>query len=213
MAPNSPLSAMAVDLRAGDIITRIDGVLVNTLSDPLPKLLMGKANSQVLLEVIRGPRTEEELRELQELQEMIESVQQSSASLGLSQSNALRMSTISSSSAASKSHRSIKYAAPGDGEQNGPKRATESGEKYFNEGAFLNAFNPLADIARSALKSNRLGVHSSLSHQILEDADGGKFPPVHLKLHHRVRWGRVKERTKSFRQSCCRSLDINVLSA
>ncbi len=175
MAPNSPLSAMAVDLRAGDIITRIDGVLVNTLSDPLPKLLMGKANSQVLLEVIRGPRTEEELRELQELQEMIESVQQSSASLGLSQSNALRMSTISSSSAASKSHRSIKYAAPGDGEQNGPKRATESGEKYFNEGAFLNAFNPLADIARSALKSNRLGVHSSLSaSKSSKDADGGK---------------------------------------
>ena len=175
MAPNSPLSAMAVDLRAGDIITRIDGVLVNTLSDPLPKLLMGKANSQVLLEVIRGPRTEEELQELQELQEMIESVQQSSASLGLSQSNALRMSTISSSSAASKSHRSIKYAAPGDGEQNGPKRATESGEKYFNEGAILNAFNPLADIARSALKSNRLGVHSSLSaSKSSKDADGGK---------------------------------------
>ena len=175
MAPNSPLSAMAVDLRAGDIITRIDGVLVNTLSDPLPKLLMGKANSQVLLEVIRGPRTEEELQELQELQEMIESVQQSSASLGLSQSNALRMSTISSSSAASKSHRSIKYAAPGDGEQNGPKRATESGEKYFNEGAILNAFNPLADIARSALKSNRLGVHSSLSaSKSSKDADGDK---------------------------------------
>ena len=175
MAPNSPLSAMAVDLRAGDIITRIDGVLVNTLSDPLPKLLMGKANSQVLLEVIRGPRTEEELQELQELQEMIESVQQSSASLGVSQSNALRMSTISSSSAASKSHRSIKYAAPGDGEQNGPKRATESGEQYFNEGAILNAFNPLADIARSALKSNRLGVHSSLSaSKSSKDADGGK---------------------------------------
>jgi C-terminal processing protease CtpA/Prc/tricorn protease-like protein len=175
MAPNSPLSAMAVDLRAGDIITRIDGVLVNTLSDPLPKLLMGKANSQVLLEVSRGPRTEEELQELQELQEMIESVQQSSASLGVSQSNALRMSTISSSSAASKSHRSIKYAAPGDGEQNGPKRATESGEQYFNEGAILNAFNPLADIARSALKSNRLGVHSSLSaSKSSKDADGGK---------------------------------------
>ena len=56
---------------------------------------MGKANSQVLLEVIHDPRTEEELRELQ-VAEMIESVQQSSASLGLSQSNALRMSTISS---------------------------------------------------------------------------------------------------------------------
>ena len=86
MAPNSPLSAMAVDLRPGDIITRIDGALVNALSDPLPKLLMGKAYSQVLLEVIRGPRTKEEMAELEELQEMIESVQQSSSSLGVAQS-------------------------------------------------------------------------------------------------------------------------------
>ena len=215
MAPNSPLSAMAVDLRAGDIITRIDGVLVNTLSDPLPKLLMGKANSQVLLEVIRGPRTEEELQELQELQEMIESVQQSSASLGVSQSNALRMSTISSSSAASKSHRSIKYAAPGDGEQNGPKRATESGEQYFNEGAILNAFNPLADIARSALKSNRLGVHSSLSaSKSSKDADGGKSSDGTSKASSSGKMGEGEEEEKVvLDRVVVVPLDINTCSA
>jgi len=170
MAPNSPLSAMAVDLRPGDIITRIDGVLVNALSDPLPKLLMGKAYSQVLLEVIRGPRTKEEMAELEELQEMIESVQQSSSSLGVAQSNALRRSSLSSSSMASKRSRTSTAAAPsGDGQQNSPKR---SGEQYFNGGT-LNAFNPLTDIARSALKSNRLGSHSS-SAKPSKDADSSK---------------------------------------
>ena len=105
------------------IITRIDGVLVNALSDPLPKLLMGKAYSQVLLEVIRGPRTKEEMAELEELQEMIESVQQSSSSLGVAQSNALRRSSLSSSSMASKKSRTSTAAAPsGDGQQNSPKR-------------------------------------------------------------------------------------------
>ena len=162
MAPNSPLSAMAVDLRPGDIITRIDGVLVNSVSDPLPQLLMGKAHSQVLLEVIRGPRTEEELAELRELQEMIESVQQSSSSLGVAQSKALRMSTLSSSTAASKSRRSTAAAPAGDGQRNSAERGTESDEQRFTGGT-LNAFNPLTDIARSALKSNRLGVHSSSS--------------------------------------------------
>ena len=57
MTPNSSRSAMAVNLRAGDVITSIDDILVNSTVDPLPKLLMAKANSQVILEVIRGQET------------------------------------------------------------------------------------------------------------------------------------------------------------
>ena len=131
---------------------------------------MGKAYSQVLLEVIRGPRTKEEMAELEELQEMIESVQQSSSSLGVAQSNALRRSSLSTSSMASKKSRTSTAAAPsGDGQQNSPKR---SGEQYFNGGT-LNAFNPLTDIARSALKSNRLRSHSP-SAKPSKDADSSK---------------------------------------
>ena len=70
---------------------------------------------------------------------------------------------------ASKKSRTSTAAAPsGDGQQNSPKR---SGEQYFNGGT-LNAFNPLTDIARSALKSNRLGSPSSAKPS--KDADSSK---------------------------------------
>ena len=64
----------------------------------------------------------------------------------------------------------------------------------------MNAFNPLADIARSALKSNRLGVHSSLSaSKSSKDADGGKSSDGTSKASSSGKMGgRVKERTKSF---------------
>lgn len=51
----------------GDIITRIDGVLVNSTSTPLPDLLFGKAGTQVLLEVIKAPRSEIEQRDAEDL--------------------------------------------------------------------------------------------------------------------------------------------------
>jgi C-terminal processing protease CtpA/Prc len=55
-APDSPLSAMAVDLRPGDLITRVDGTLVNASDAPLSRMLLGKAGMQVLLEVDQKPR-------------------------------------------------------------------------------------------------------------------------------------------------------------
>ena len=55
-APDSPLSAMAVDLRPGDVITRVDGAQLNLSDAPLSKNLLGKAGMQVLLEVDQKPR-------------------------------------------------------------------------------------------------------------------------------------------------------------
>ena len=174
MAPNSPLSAMAVDLRAGDIITRIDGVLVNTMDDPLPRLLMGKAYSQVLLEVIRGPRTEQEIKELEELQDMIASVQQSNANLGSRMMSAqLGQSPKASSSSMSRSttknnanlHQQKRSSAITKGGDSAPQQVPqrEDGEQFFTSAQNLNSFNPLLDITRLALQSNRLGMHSKSS--------------------------------------------------
>jgi hypothetical protein len=61
-APDSPLGAPAVDLRPGDVITRVDGVRLNAsaglgpVSVSLPRALLGKAGMQVLLEVELTPR-------------------------------------------------------------------------------------------------------------------------------------------------------------
>lgn len=70
-SPASPLrltnDKSHVNLMPGDIITRIDGVLVNSTSTPLPDLLFGKAGTQVLLEVIKAPRSEIEQRDAEDL--------------------------------------------------------------------------------------------------------------------------------------------------
>ena len=50
-APDSPLGAMAVDIRPGDVITRVDGAQLNLTDAPLSMNLLGKAGMQVLLEV------------------------------------------------------------------------------------------------------------------------------------------------------------------
>mmetsp|Transcript_11740 Transcript_11740/g.28473 ORF Transcript_11740/g.28473 Transcript_11740/m.28473 type:complete len:1484 (-) Transcript_11740:134-4585(-) len=56
MVPNSPLAAAAVDLRPGDIITRVDGYQLNTSDRPVSRALLGKAGMQVLVEVDLTPR-------------------------------------------------------------------------------------------------------------------------------------------------------------
>ena len=70
-SPASPLrltnDRSHVNLMPGDIITRIDGVLVNSTSTPLPDLLFGKADTQVLLEVIKAPRSKIERRDAEDL--------------------------------------------------------------------------------------------------------------------------------------------------
>lgn len=70
-SPSSPLRSTSdtthVNLMPGDIITRIDGVFVNSTLTPLPDLLAGKAGMQVLLEVIKAPRSEIELRDAEDL--------------------------------------------------------------------------------------------------------------------------------------------------
>jgi C-terminal processing protease CtpA/Prc len=55
-APDSPLSAMAVDLRPGDVITRVDGVPLNDTGALVSRSLLGKSGMQVLLEVDVKPR-------------------------------------------------------------------------------------------------------------------------------------------------------------
>ena len=55
-APDSPLSAMAVDLRPGDVITRVDGLELNASDASLSRVLLGKAGMQVLLEIDQKPR-------------------------------------------------------------------------------------------------------------------------------------------------------------
>ena len=59
-APDSPLSAAAVDLRPGDVVTRVDGVFLNATAAPLSRALLGKAGMQVLLEVDQKPREAED---------------------------------------------------------------------------------------------------------------------------------------------------------
>jgi len=77
-SPASPLrltnDVSHVNLLPGDIITRIDGVLVNSTLTPLPDLLFGKAGTQVLLEVIKAPRSDIEKRDAEDvlkLQQML----------------------------------------------------------------------------------------------------------------------------------------------
>ena len=55
-APDSPLSAMAVDLRPGDVITRVDGEPLNATGALVSRSLLGKSGMQVLLEVDVKPR-------------------------------------------------------------------------------------------------------------------------------------------------------------
>ena len=75
-APQSSLSRSSlyshVKLQAGDIIAKIDGVLVNSTELPLSNLLRGKAGMQVLLEVIKSPRSEQERKDEEDLQKMKE---------------------------------------------------------------------------------------------------------------------------------------------
>jgi hypothetical protein len=59
-APDSPLSETAVDLRPGDVVTRVDGVFLNATDQPLSRALLGKAGMQVLLEVDQKPREAED---------------------------------------------------------------------------------------------------------------------------------------------------------
>ena len=59
-APDSPLSSPAVDLRPGDVVTRVDGVFLNASRAPLSRALLGKAGMQVLLEVDQKPREAED---------------------------------------------------------------------------------------------------------------------------------------------------------
>ena len=59
-APDSPLSAPAVDLRPGDVITRVDGVALNASHASLSRVLLGKAGMQVLLEIDQKPREEKD---------------------------------------------------------------------------------------------------------------------------------------------------------
>ena len=59
-APDSPLSSAAVDLRPGDVVTRVDGVFLNATDAPLSRALLGKAGMQVLLEVDQKPREAED---------------------------------------------------------------------------------------------------------------------------------------------------------
>ena len=59
-APDSPLSSPAVDLRPGDVVTRVDGVFLNATRAPLSRALLGKAGMQVLLEVDQKPREAED---------------------------------------------------------------------------------------------------------------------------------------------------------
>ena len=70
-APHSALSRSTVssfvNLLPGDIITKIDGVFVNSTSRPLSELLRGKAGMQVLLEVIKTPRSADEKRDEEDL--------------------------------------------------------------------------------------------------------------------------------------------------
>ena len=71
-APDSPLGAMAVDIRPGDVITRVDGAQLNLTDAPLSMNLLGKAGMQVLLEVDQKPRLaqdDEEEQLLAQLQE------------------------------------------------------------------------------------------------------------------------------------------------
>ena len=75
-APNSALSQTTssshVHLLPGDVITKIDGVLINSTSLPLSQLLRGKAGMQVLLEVVKAPRSPEERRDEEDLQKLKE---------------------------------------------------------------------------------------------------------------------------------------------
>lgn len=75
-APSSPLSQTSVNshvhLLPGDVITKIDGVLVNSTSLPLSQLLRGKAGMQVLLEVVKAPRSPEEQRDEEDLEKLKE---------------------------------------------------------------------------------------------------------------------------------------------
>lgn len=91
-APHSSLSRSTetsfVNLIPGDIITKIDGVLVNSTSRPLSDLLRGKAGTQVLLEVIKIPRSADEKRDeenLVKLQQM-RMMQKMMGGVGLAQS-------------------------------------------------------------------------------------------------------------------------------
>ena len=80
-APDSPLSAMAVDVRPGDVITRVDGVFVNASSAPLSHALLGKAGMQVLLEVDQKPRPKGDGDE-QEILAQIQAAQQAGGMMG-----------------------------------------------------------------------------------------------------------------------------------
>ena len=74
-APQSAISQSTVtshvSLIPGDVITRIDGVPTNSTSS-LSELLIGKAGMQVLLEVIKAPRSRAEERDEKDLQKLIE---------------------------------------------------------------------------------------------------------------------------------------------
>ena len=93
-APNSALSQTTssshVHLLPGDVITKIDGVLVNSTSLPLSQLLRGKAGMQVLLEVVKAPRSPEERRDeedLQKLKELRQMQQMMSGGFGMSKAS------------------------------------------------------------------------------------------------------------------------------
>ena len=69
-APDSPLSETAVDLRPGDVVTRVDGVFLNATDQPLSRALLGKAGMQVLLEVDQKPREAEDDDEQEILEQL-----------------------------------------------------------------------------------------------------------------------------------------------
>ena len=69
-APDSPLGAMAVDIRPGDVITRVDGAQLNLTDAPLSMNLLGKAGMQVLLEVDQKPRLAQDDEEEQLLAQL-----------------------------------------------------------------------------------------------------------------------------------------------
>lgn len=74
-APQSSMSQSTVtshvNLIPGDVITKIDGVPTNSTSS-LSELLIGKAGTQVLLEVIKAPRSRAEERDERDLQKLME---------------------------------------------------------------------------------------------------------------------------------------------
>ena len=54
-APDSPLGAMAVDIRPGDVITRVDGAQLNLTDAPLSMNLLGRLVCRCFSRLTRNP--------------------------------------------------------------------------------------------------------------------------------------------------------------